>query len=72
MLETPWSLRIRDLQVAGLSYAEIATLTDVAPSTIGDLATGRSACPRGDAALKLHELHQQRCGVKSSKPRKTA
>lgn len=43
-----------------MTYAEIGEAAGVAGSTVGDLATGRSKSPRGDAALKLHHLHALR------------
>ena len=55
---TTWRTRISDLQASGLTYAQIATLTGMAPSTIGDLATGRTKAPRGNAALTLDKLHR--------------
>lgn len=58
---TAWASRIKDLQASGLTLLQIGTLTGLAPSTVGDLATGRSASPRGEAAVKLHELHLDRC-----------
>lgn len=59
---TTWSSRIRDLQGTDLTLAEIAERIGLTPSAVGDLATGRTEEPRGDAAVKLHELHRERCG----------
>lgn len=56
-----WSSRIRDLQQSGLTFAEIGALVGLATSSIGDIATGRSGSPRGEAAIRLHELHRRRC-----------
>ncbi|OOG61424.1 hypothetical protein B0E46_15710 [Rhodanobacter sp. B04] len=61
MKATPWATRINDLQAAGMTYADIAEFTGLAPSTVGDLATGRSKSPRGDSAVRLHELHAEKC-----------
>jgi transcriptional regulator with XRE-family HTH domain len=64
---TTWASRIDDLQeTAGLTLAEIAEQIGVAPSTVGDLKTGRSASPRGEAALKLDALHRLRCAPKGA------
>ena len=30
-------------------------------SAVGDIATGRSKAPSGEAAIRLHALHQQKC-----------
>ena len=55
---TTWQSRISDLQASGLTYANIAQLTGMAPSTVGDLASGRTQSPRGNAAVKLDKLHR--------------
>lgn len=47
-----------------MTLEEIARLCDSTVSTFGDLATGRSAEPRGETAVKLHELHKERCPPK--------
>lgn len=56
-----WAERIRELQAAGMTLAEIGNAVGLATSTVGDLANGRSASPRGEAALKLHALHENTC-----------
>ena len=56
-----WASRIQDLKDHGLTLAEIGELVGLATSSVGDLATGRTESPRGEAALKLHDLHRQRC-----------
>lgn len=53
-----WASRIADINASGLTYAQIASLTGIPLSTIGDLATGRSKQPRGNAALTLDKLHR--------------
>lgn len=44
-----------------MTLAEIASEIGLATSSVGDIANGRSVAPRGEAALKLHELHRSRC-----------
>lgn len=56
-----WAKRIRDLQASGMRQSEIGEACGLAVSTVSDLANERSAEPRGDAAVKLHELHLKRC-----------
>jgi transcriptional regulator with XRE-family HTH domain len=56
-----WAERIRELQAAGMTLAEIGARIGLATSTVGDLANGRSESPRGEAALKLHSLHENTC-----------
>lgn len=63
-----WSDRISQLQSIGMTYAEIADAVGAPPSTIGDLASGRSKSPRGDLAIRLHGLHVARCGNGAPKP----
>lgn len=43
-----------------MTYAQIGEAAGIAGSTVGDLASGRSKSPRGDAALKLLQLHAER------------
>lgn len=40
--------------------AVIAEMIGVAPTTLSDIFNGRTTSPRGDAALKLDELHRSR------------
>jgi transcriptional regulator with XRE-family HTH domain len=61
-----WSSRIKELRETGLTLAQIGERSGLAPSTISDLEKGRSSSPRGDAALRLFELHREVCG--SGKP----
>jgi transcriptional regulator with XRE-family HTH domain len=55
-----WASRIRDLQSGGMTMSEIAAKVGLSTSSIGDIATGRTKSPLGDAALKLHQLHKRR------------
>lgn len=55
-----WASRISDLTSLGMTYADIGAAVGLAPSTVGDLSSGRSKSPRGEAALKLNDLHRQR------------
>lgn len=57
---TPWARKITELEAAGVSQKEISAATGLAVSSVSDLKTGRSRQPRGDAALKLADLHRQR------------
>ena len=61
-----WQTRIRDLQAAGLTLSDIAEEIGIATSSVGDIATGRTKEPGGDAALKLYALHKKRCTKRSS------
>lgn len=44
-----------------MTYAEIGAQTGLAPSSVGDLAQGRTFAPIGDAAVILYKLHAERC-----------
>jgi hypothetical protein len=63
---TPWASRIIDLEQSGLTCVAIAEQVGIAPSTIGDLKSGRSASPRGEAALRLDALHRLRCSKEAA------
>ena len=54
---TEWELRIRDLQEAGYSYADISDAIGLSRGAVGDLAVGRNLEPRWEVGLKLHKLH---------------
>lgn len=61
-----WASRIRDLQSIGMTFSEIGEQVGLATSSIGDLANGYTTSPRGDAAVKLHLLHVEKCARKGS------
>lgn len=63
-----WASRIRDLQQAGLTLSDIGSRVGLSTSSIGDIATGRTESPRGDAAIKLFELHKQRHELTAREP----
>jgi hypothetical protein len=56
-----WQERIEDLEGVGMTREEIAKSCGMALSTLGDIATGRTKEPRGDAAVAMHQLHVERC-----------
>ncbi len=66
---TKWQERIKALQAVGMTLEEIATQISLSPGAVGDLARGRTREPRGDAVLKLHTLHAQKC---KASPKATA
>ena len=57
-----WARRIRDLQAVGLKLSDIGERVGLATGSVGDIASGRSSSPRGEAAVKLHDLHRSLCG----------
>lgn len=63
-----WSERIKALQSAGWRPSEIAAEIGLSVTALSDLSTGRSAEPKGMAAVLLHKLTSPR--IKS--PRKRA
>lgn len=62
-----WAKRIRDLQEAGMTLAQIGEKVDLATSTVSDIANERTAEPGGNAALKLDSLHRRKCGADASR-----
>jgi transcriptional regulator with XRE-family HTH domain len=56
-----WAKRIKDLQEAGMTQAEIATKIGMSASGVGDIAQSRTKAPTGDAALALDRLHRETC-----------
>ena len=53
-----------------MTLAEIGEEIGMATSSVSDIANGYTKEPGGNAALKLHQLHLERCSTKSA--RKTA
>lgn len=49
-----------------MTLAEIGAEVGLAPSTVSDIEQGRTKEPRGDSALRLHELHKSRVPEVSS------
>lgn len=62
-----WAKRIRDLQDAGMTLADIGEKVDLATSTVSDIANERTKEPGGDAALKLDRLHRRKCGAEAAR-----
>ncbi len=58
-----WKDRIEDLRDKdvgpGMTLTEIGEAIGLSPGAVSDLAQGSSKSPRGDAAMKLVELHSQ-------------
>ncbi len=44
-----------------MTLADIGNEIGLATSSVGDIANGRTESPRGDAAMRLYELHSERC-----------
>lgn len=44
-----------------MTLAEIGAEVGLSTSSVCDIANRRTESPRGDAAMKLHELHLARC-----------
>ena len=61
-MDKSWAEVISDLQIKGMTYAQIGEAIGCAASTVGDLASGRSQSPRAAAAFALLKLHSQRVG----------
>lgn len=63
-----WTQRVKDLNSAGMTYAEIAVEIHLAPSTVGDLAKGRYKTPRYEAAVALKALHDRVMAERAAAP----
>ena len=50
-----------------MTLAEIGELVGLAASSVSDIEMGRTAEPRGDAALKLYELHKSKASDLSNR-----
>jgi transcriptional regulator with XRE-family HTH domain len=62
-----WASRIVDLRSTGLTLAEIGAECGLSPSGVSDIEQGRTSEPRGDAAVKLHEMHKKLCRASTRK-----
>ena len=58
-MNTTWQDRIQELKASGMNYASMARSLNVHPSTITDIAYGRTKEPKGDLAVNLHSLHKR-------------
>jgi transcriptional regulator with XRE-family HTH domain len=58
---TIWARKIADLEASGRTLADIATAIGLTAAAVSELKQGRSKQPRGNAALKLIELHECEC-----------
>lgn len=54
---TDWAQKIRDARAAGATLAQIGEAVGLSPGAVSDIEQGRTAEPRGMAAVKLHDLH---------------
>ena len=63
-----WKTRIDDLRACGMTLAEIGEHIGLSTMAVCDLGNGHTKSPRGDAALKLHALHAERCAKRSKAP----
>jgi transcriptional regulator with XRE-family HTH domain len=68
-MDTTWSDRIKELEGLGWSLAGIAERIGLASQSVSDIKQGRSAEPRGMAAVKLYRLHQAGKGPKATDAR---
>ncbi|WP_143584448.1 helix-turn-helix domain-containing protein [Stenotrophomonas rhizophila] len=57
-----------DLQIKGMTYAQIGEAIGCAGSTVGDLATGRSRSPRAASAIALLGLYSDRLSAGRAAP----
>jgi transcriptional regulator with XRE-family HTH domain len=55
-----WSERITDLEGLGWSLTELGKAIGLSAQSVSDIKCGRTAEPRGMAAVRLHRLHEIR------------
>lgn len=67
-MDKPWAEVISDLQIRGMTYAQIGEAIGCAASTVGDLASGRSQSPRAATAFALLKLHSKRADASGGRP----
>lgn len=60
---TDWQRLVIELRGTKMTLAAIGKRIGLATSSVGDIATKRTAKPRGDAAVKLVALHRERTGA---------
>ena len=55
-----WQQLIRDLRDSGMPMCVIAKRCDLSPQAVTDIGSGRTAEPKGFAAVKMYALHARR------------
>lgn len=74
-MDTNWPEKIKALEASGMSLTEIGEAIGLTTGAVSDVKQGRTSNPRGMAAVKLHQLHVDKCGAdpaKATKRRKAA
>lgn len=66
-----WSARIKELRKAGYTLGQIGEKIGLAATSVSDIEQERSESPRGDAALLLHQFHEDVCGVPAKSSRRS-
>lgn len=57
MNEPNWQQRITDLESLGQTLAKLSRQVGLSAQALSDIKTGRTAEPKGMAAVRLHSLH---------------
>lgn len=52
-----WADKIRALEAAGWTLADLAKAIELSPQSLSDIKCGRTKAPTGMAAVKLHNLY---------------
>lgn len=55
-----WQQLIQDLRDSGMPMCVIAKRCDLSPQAVTDIGSGRTAEPKGFAAVKMYALHARR------------
>ena len=59
-----WQQLIQDLRDSGMPMCVIARRCDLSPHAVTDIGSGRTAEPKGFAAVKMYALHSRRMRAK--------
>lgn len=54
-----WQQLIQDLRDSGMPMCVIARRCDLSPQAVTDIGSGRTAEPKGFAAVKMYALHKR-------------
>lgn len=60
VMNITWQQLIQDLRDSGMPMCVIAKRCDLSPQAVTDIGSGRTAEPKGFAAVKMYALHARR------------
>ena len=60
-MDTNWPEKIKALEESGMTLTAIGEAIGLTPGAVSDVKQGRTSNPRGMAAVRLHQLHAEKC-----------